>query len=125
MMRAADRVLEGRRKEGEITIKKIAKDRDRLKTLGCLKSLRTRRDRYYAHFDKKYFFDLERLARETPIALKDFEGAVNVLWEIVTKYSAAYDSKSFEMTSSNINDLDHILYALREYKTAEADRYSE
>ncbi len=110
---------------GEITIKKIAKDRERLKKLGCLKSLRTRRDKYHAHFDKKYFFDPKRLAGKAPIAQKDLEVAVKALWKIVNKYTAAYDAKSFEETSSNINDLDHILYALREYHKSEAERYAE
>jgi hypothetical protein len=108
-------VLEGRRTEGEITARQVARHRERLSNLRCLKSLRIRRDRYHAHFDKKYFFDLDRLGLDAPIALKDFGNAVKALWAIVNKYSSAYDGKFYESTSANINDLDHILYALREY----------
>ena len=118
-------VLEGRRTEGEITARQVARHRERLSNLRCLKSLRTRRDKYHAHFDTKYFFDLDRLDLDAPIALKDFGNAVKALWTIVNKYSAAYDGKSFEATSSNINDLDHILYALRKYHKSEAERYGE
>ena len=107
-------VLEGRRKECEITAKQVARHRGRLSNLRCLKSLRTRRDKYHAHFDKKYFFDLDRLDLDAPIALKDFGNAVKALWTVVNKYSAAYDEKYYEPTSANTNDLDHILSAIRE-----------
>jgi AbiU2 len=80
-------VLERRRTEGEITARQVARHRERLSNLRCLKSLRIRRDRYHAHFDKKYFFDLDRLDLDAPIALKDFGNAVKALWAIVNKYS--------------------------------------
>lgn len=108
-------VLQGRRREGEITAKQVEKDRKRLANLRCLKSLRTRRDKYHAHFDKKYFFNIERLDRDAPIVLRDFGNAVRTLWAIVNKYSAAYDGKNYESTSTNIGDLDHVLHALRKF----------
>lgn len=118
-------LLERRRKEGEITASQVARHRGRLSKLRCLKSLRTRRDKYHAHFDKKYFFDLDRLGLDAPIALKDFENAVKALWTVVNKYSAAYDGKSYEPTSANINDLDHILYAIRECHKHQMLEYSD
>lgn len=108
-------LLERRRKEGEITVKQVARHRGRLSNLRCLKSLRTRRDEYHAHFDKKYFFDLNRLDLDAPIALKDFGNAVKAfLWTVVNKYSVAYDGMFYGARSANIDDLDHILYAIRE-----------
>ena len=118
-------VLKKRLTAGEITSKKVAKDRYRLKALGFLKSLQVRRDKYHAHFDKKYFFDPKRLASDAPIALRDFEKTVKALWAIINKYSAAYDSKSYEITSSNINDLDYILSALREYHEHQMEKYRD
>ena len=118
-------VLKGRRKEGEITARRVAKDRECLKNLGCLKNLKTRRDRYHAHFDKKYFFEPERLASDAPIALRDFRKAVKALWTIVNKYSAAYDSKFYESTAANITDLDHILRTLREHHKLQMKQYAD
>jgi hypothetical protein len=74
-------VLRGRHKEGELTIKHVAKDRERLRNLRCLQSTRTRRDRYHAHFDKKYFFDLQRLDSDAPIAIRDLDNAVRAFME--------------------------------------------
>jgi AbiU2 len=118
-------VLQGRHKIGEITIKHVAKDLKRLKSLGCLQGLKTRRDRYHAHFDKKYFFNLQRLASDAPIALRDLGNAVKALSSIVNKYSSAYDGKIYEMTSSNINDFEYILYVLREFHKYRRKKYAD
>ena len=109
-------VLDRRRTKGEIVIEKIQKDRELLKTLGCLKSFRIRRDKFHAHFDKDYFFDHERLTDEAPINWGDLEKVVEVLSEVINEYSSAYDAHHFEMTASNISDLDDILNALREHR---------
>jgi AbiU2 len=109
-------VLDRRHTEGEVTTEKIEKHRELLKTLDCLKSFRIRRDKFHAHFDKEFFFDRKRLTDEAPITWGDLERAVEVLSEVVNEYSSAYDAKYFEMTSSNINDLDDILDTLRKYQ---------
>jgi hypothetical protein len=108
-------VLRERRKEGEITVTQVAKDREHLSKLRCSKNLKTRRDKYHAHFDKKYFFDLDRLNRDAPVAIRDLGKAVEVLWGIVNTYSAAYDGIFYASTSANVNDIDRLLRALRKY----------
>jgi len=109
-------VLGRRRTEGEVSIEKIEKHRALLKTLDCLKSFRIRRDKFHAHFDKEFFFDRTRLTDEAPITWGNLERAVEVLSEVVNEYSSAYDANYFEMTASNINDLDDILDTLRKYQ---------
>jgi hypothetical protein len=37
-------------------------------------------------FDKKYFFDLQRLDNDAPIAIRDLGNAVRALWSIINKY---------------------------------------
>ena len=108
-------VLRERRKEGEITVTQVERDRKHLSKLRCLQSLKTRRDRYHAHFDKKYFFDLDRLNRDAPVAMRDLEKTVEGLWGIVNTYSVAYDGMSYAPTSANVNDLDHLLRVLQKY----------
>lgn len=109
-------VLRERRKEGELTIKHVVKDRERLRNLRCLQSITTRRDKYHAHFDKEYFFDLHRLDRDAPVAVRDLGNAVRALWSILNKYSAAYDGTSYPSTAANINDVERILRHLREFR---------
>lgn len=116
-------VLRERRKEGELTIKHVAKDKDRLRNLKCLQSTKTRRDKYHAHFDKKYFFDLNRLDRDAPVAIRDLGNAVRALWSILNKYSAAYDGKWYPSTAANINDIEHILRHLREFRKHQKKGY--
>jgi len=117
-------VIEGRRKEGEITVGRVARDRKRLKNLGCLKSLKIRRNRYHAHFDKKYFFELKRLERDAPIISRDFQKVVKILWTIVNRYSVAYDSNYYESEAANVADLDCILRKLREHHKLQMKQYA-
>ena len=103
----------------------VAKDRERLRNLRCLQSTRIRRDRYHAHFDEKYFFDLQRLDNDAPVAIRDLGNAVRALWSIINKYSAAYDGKSYSSTSSNINDVEYIFRHLREFHKHRREEYVE
>jgi hypothetical protein len=118
-------VLRERRKEGELTVKHVTKDRERLRNLRCLQGTKTRRDKYHAHFDKKYFFDLHRLDRDAPVAIKDLGNAVRVLRSILNKYSAAYDGMSFASTVANINDVERILRNLRKFRKHQRERYAD
>src|SRR5262245_48614603 len=47
-----------------VTIDSIDKDRERIKKLESLPSFKLRRDKFHAHFDKKYFFDRQKLQHE-------------------------------------------------------------
>lgn len=109
-------VLRERRKDGELTVKHVAKDKERLRKLRCLQNTKTRRDKYHAHFDRKYFFDLHSLDRDAPVAIRDLGNAVRALWSILNKYSAAYDGMLYTRTSANITDVEHILRHLREFR---------
>lgn len=109
-------VLVRRRNQGEITAEKIGRDRENLRALGFLESFKIRRDKFHAHFDRDYFFDRKRLTNEAPITWEDLEKAVEALSEVVNEYSSAYDANCFELTSSNVHDLDDILDALHKYQ---------
>jgi AbiU2 len=92
-----------------ITLETITEDRERIKSIDCLKSFKTRRDKAIAHFDKKYFDDPERLSEEAPLTWGDLNKVIEALGEIINRYSAAYDAQSFSLRLSNINDLDYLL----------------
>lgn len=92
-----------------ITLAMVDEDRKHIKSLPCLQSFKTRRDKYYGHFDKKYFFDRERLERDAPITRGDFNKVVELLEDIVNRYSSSYDGQLFPLELANINDIDHLL----------------
>jgi hypothetical protein len=91
-----------------ITPETINGDRRDIQRLGCLQSLRTLRDKFYAHFDKEYFFDRERMANEAP-TWGDFEKVIAVISVVINRYSAAYDGQLIVLEPENINDLDYLL----------------
>jgi AbiU2 len=93
----------------EITFASIERDRERLRSAPGLKSIQLRRDKFHAHFDKKYFFDPSRFKEEAPIKWSDLDAIVALLREILNTYSAGYDGKLFAVTPFNIGDIDHLL----------------
>ena len=76
-----------------ITVETINEYKRLIESLECLPSFRTRRDKFYAHFDKEYFFDPDRLAEEAPLTRDDLEEVVRILSEIIDHYSCAYDGE--------------------------------
>lgn len=96
-----------------ITLETVKVDRERIRTLECLKSIAIRRDKFQAHFDKEYFFDRNRLEEEAPLIWDDFERVIQVLSDIINQYSTAYDGNVFVLTPANIDDLDDLLNRLR------------
>ncbi len=99
-----------------ITFKMIKEDRKKIRDLACLQSFKTRRDKYYAHFDKKYFFDREGLERDAPITWGDFKKLLELLEEIVNRYSSSYDGQVSALKPININDVDLLLDRLHKSK---------
>lgn len=92
-----------------ITLAVIDADRDKIRTLDALPSIRLRRDKFHGHFDKNYFFDRKRLGVEAPLKGNDLDQALCVMHEILERYSAAYDGQLNALAPLNIHDIDHLL----------------
>jgi hypothetical protein len=92
-----------------ITLETITEDRERIKSLDCLPSFRTRRDKVIAHTDKLYFGNLQLLSEDAPLTWGDLTKVIEVLKEVINRYSVAYDGRNFELTPEDINDLDNLL----------------
>lgn len=99
-----------------ITFENIKEDRKRIQSLEFLPNIKTRRDKFYAHFDKKYFFDRESLAEDAPLEWGDFENMIDIISDIFNRYSAAYDGQLFSFRPININDIDYLLNRLHKCK---------
>jgi hypothetical protein len=87
----------------------VQRDRDAISSFEPLKSIRLRRDKFHAHFDKHYFFDRKRIADEAPLKWSDLENAMELLKDILNRYSAAYDGTVFHIDPLNVNDLNYLL----------------
>ena len=106
-------MLEGRK---PITSYSIQADRDRIKSLSALSSLRIRRDKFHGHFDKDYFFERHRLNTEAPLKWRDLEEAGQVMGSILNDYSVDFDGCSYFWLTLNTNDLDTLLHCASGHK---------
>jgi hypothetical protein len=87
----------------------VAADRETIINFEPLKSFRLRRDKFHAHFDKRYFFDRSRIAEEAPLTWSDLDKAMELFKDILNRYSAAYDGALFRIKPLNIEDLNYLL----------------
>ncbi|MGP0593925.1 AbiU2 domain-containing protein [Nitrospira sp. T9] len=101
-----------------ISLKTVKEDRELILRLVCLQNFKTLRDKFYAHFDKEYFFDRDRM-REMAPTWGDLEEVVKVISQVINRYSVAYDGREFLLEPENINDLDSLLDRL--YKSRKAN----
>jgi hypothetical protein len=100
-----------------VTHKTVKKDRSAIASFEALKSFRTRRDKFHAHFDRRYFDDRKRIAQEAPLKWSDLDKAMELFKDILNRYSAAYDGGVFHIEPLNVNDLNDLLDYVRRART--------
>lgn len=99
-----------------ITCQTIINDKKRVSNVQSLPSFKLRRDKFHAHFDKKYFFDREKLENDAPLKRSDLTQLIEVMKDIINKYSADYDGSLYAIEPFNINDIEYLLNCLHSYK---------
>jgi hypothetical protein len=99
-----------------ITIQTIQKDKKRINELKSLPRFKLRRDKFHAHFDKKYFFDRKKLSEDAPLKLSDLEEIKKIMEEVFNTYSAAYDGNSYLLEPINVTDIGRLLDHLHNSK---------
>ena len=92
-----------------ITFKTIETHRKEIQQIRSLPNFNLRRDKFHAHFDKEYFFDRSKLAKDAPIKWGDLSHIVDTMVDILDTYSAAYDGNVYSLPLFNINDVDRTL----------------
>lgn len=96
-------------KDSPINVAEIDALKLKLSNLSSTNNIKTRRDKYHAHFDNVFFFDQKLLVSEAPILWGDFEEIISVLSEIFNYFSSHYDGMISSMEYLNNNDIDIIL----------------
>ena len=92
-----------------VTIESIQADSKRIAEFKPLASFKLRRDKYHAHFDKKYFFDRGKLQEDAPLSWEDLEQVVQLGKEMLNAYSADYDGNLHSIEPINAADVDQLL----------------
>jgi hypothetical protein len=95
-----------------VEYKTVQKDRHAIASFEPLKSFRLRRDKFHAHFDKRYFFNRKKIAQEAPLKWSDLDNALELFKDILNRYSAGYDGTVFHIEPLNANDLNYLLDSL-------------
>ncbi|WMW81852.1 hypothetical protein RF679_06095 [Undibacterium cyanobacteriorum] len=85
----------------QITSNSINEDRQKLRSLAVLPSIKLRRDKYHGHFDKKYFDDRSLIRVEAEIIWGDIETAVDAMSSILNNYSSDFDGSFFSWNAPN------------------------
>lgn len=99
-----------------VTVGSVRADRERIAEFKPLSSFKRRRDKYHAHFDKKYFFDRTKLQTDAPLTWSDLEQVVQLGKEILNTYSADYDGNLYAIEPINASDVDYLLDQLHRRK---------
>lgn len=60
-----------------------------------IQRIRQRRDKYVAHFDKRYFTNPEKLYEECPLGLEETERLINVIIKIVGRHQRELPPSTF------------------------------
>ena len=94
----------------------VSADRARITNSEPLKSFSLRCHKFHAHFDKRYFFDRSKIAEDAPLKWSDLDQAMELLKDILNRYSAAYDGEVFHIEPLNVTDLNYLLDCLRKPK---------
>ena len=112
--------LDGEIERSEIiridVLKDIKSARNRLTALEpILKSLRGRRDKYYAHRDKKYIKDLSGLAVANPLSWEQLSELIKTTGEILNTFLRDLVGEVVALNSANYDDIDSLLNILSTY----------
>lgn len=94
-----------------ITTASIEADRNKIRSLAALPSIRLRRDKYQGHFDKEYFVDRTRLNDEAAITWHELDAAAEVMGSILNDYSVDFDGVFYSWNSPK--DLSRLLNAAK------------
>lgn len=94
-----------------ITTASIAADREKIRALSVLPSIRLLRDKFHGHFDKDYFFDSARLHSEAAVTWADLQKAGEVMGTMLDDYSVDFDGVLHSWKAPN--DLRRLLEAAR------------
>lgn len=96
-------------KRDPIDSSKIQEHREKLKNYNGRKAIEILRDKYYGHFDRKYFFDRDLLKKDGELQWNEFDEMVEILDDIMNYYSTAFDGNAYQFKPMNIEDIDGLL----------------
>jgi len=100
-----------------ITFKTAQEDRAKLIELECIKcitrSLKTWRDKAIVHINKQFVLDGIDVAKQYPVKVEEFEKTITALFEILNRYSRAYNSSTYARNWPGEDDTQAVMDSIR------------
>ena len=96
-----------------ITPRIIKEDRNRIECLRAVPNLKVWRDKVIAHIDKRFLNPKIDVAKEYPIEIGQVEELIATIWEVLNRYSYAYNSSKQVTDISFGSGLQAVLESIR------------
>jgi len=97
-----------------ITSKIVQGDREKLKKLERItSSLKTWRNKAIAHIDRQFLLDGVDVAKQYPVKIGELEETITVLFEILNRYSYAYNSSTWMRGWPGEDDIQTVVDSIR------------
>ena len=84
-------------------------------------NLKTRRDKYYAHSDKKYVFEPNTLQNDAPLSFNDVEGLLDFAGKVCNNFLYNITRRRFIPHTYDNNDLMNLLDRLHDCESNDAE----
>lgn len=99
-----------------ITLKEIEEDRHKLEGLeNTVNNLTTWRDKVIAYIDRQFLLSGRIVSKEYPMQLQQLLAVVETLFQILNRYSGAYNSSSYLEEIPGEDDIQFVMDCIRFY----------
>jgi len=99
-----------------ITLKEIEEDRQKLTNLErVISNIEKWRDKIIAHTDRKVVTRNKIISNEYPLKFQQLEEVIDILFQILNRYSAAFESSSFAREFGGEDDVQFVMDCIRFY----------
>ncbi len=114
------------RRDYNVDSKLVQSDRDRLHSLDLVvTNLKTKRDEYYGHYDKRWFDEPSILKAAAPVTRTEMEQLIHTCFDILSRYSTAFDGNGLSMTATGrIDDADNIFRIIKQHLDAQHRQFN-
>lgn len=100
-----------------VSLSTIKKDKEEIRwQYVAIGNLSTWRSKVFAHNDRKYYLDRNRLLQDASLTNQDIEVLIDLAWKIVNKYCLALDGSSYYPEVPNAKDVGKVLDILHDYR---------
>ena len=79
-----------------------------------MENIINQRDKYFAHNDKEYLSNSDRLSEDYPISIEDVDNIMSTAWDILNNHKYALDySKRVPRNDFAVVGMEEVLMAIR------------